>query len=240
MGATTLSALTDRRCFLVVCFCALGAGILPGFGQIPTAIPAVLNVGPNTPPPYQADTYLTTITGQSIVYTGNPAVAYQAGTQINLNPGFQATAQPGSGIAFMASIAPPDFQIWLTTASPVASPNSSTTYTVNVAGIFNFAGNVGLSLTGLPSTMTATFTPTPPIAVPLNNTATGTLTLGIGTTAQNTYPFTVTGTSGNTSHGAVAAISVAPQADRLPPVTPVQSSREYIWLGGRIVAIEHH
>ena len=77
---------------------------------------------------------------------------------------------------------------------------TSTTSTVWVYPQYGFSGSVNLSISGLPSGVTASFSPNP---VPVSGTvysASSTLTLTVSSTAATgQYPLTITGTSGSTT-----------------------------------------
>jgi subtilisin family serine protease len=100
--------------------------------------------------------------------------------------------------------APPDFGIAVTPASATVVAGQSTTYTVSVSSVSGFAGNVSLSLSGLPSGATGSFSRNP-VRAP------GTATLTVRTTrstTRGTFTIRVTGSSGNLSHPATATLVV--------------------------------
>ena len=80
----------------------------------------------------------------------------------------------------------------------------SASYTVTVSSQGGFAGTVTLSVTGLPSGATATFTPGSVVAP-------GSSTMKVKTTGQTprgTFTLTVTGTSGTKVHQATTTLVV--------------------------------
>jgi hypothetical protein len=99
----------------------------------------------------------------------------------------------------------PDFTISASPASVSAAQGSSvsTTITTAVSGGFNSA--VALSVSGLPTGASATFTPAS-IAAP--GAGTSTLKLTAGTAATGTYNLTVTGTGGGKTHTAAVSFTV--------------------------------
>jgi hypothetical protein len=99
----------------------------------------------------------------------------------------------------------PDFTIAASPASVSAAPGSSanTTVTTAVSGGFNSA--VALSVSGLPTGASATFTPTS-IAAP--GSGSSTLKLTAGTAATGTYNLTVTGTGGGKTHTAAVSFTI--------------------------------
>jgi len=98
----------------------------------------------------------------------------------------------------------PDFGLSVTPSSQTVKRGASATYTVGVSSQGGFGGTVNLSVTGLPSGVTATFQPG---SVP----APGTSTMIVKTTgraARGTYTLTVTGMSGSTVHLATTTLVV--------------------------------
>jgi len=108
----------------------------------------------------------------------------------------------------------PDFQI---SANPTAQsilPGQSTSYSVNVGALNGFASVVSLGITGAPSGVTASLTPS-------SVTGSGTATLQI-TAATNAplgnYTLTVTGTSGSITHSANVSLSILSSTNTAPTV----------------------
>jgi hypothetical protein len=99
--------------------------------------------------------------------------------------------------------APPDFTLSATPASRSVVAGAGATYTVGVASLNGFAGNVALSLAGLPSGVgTAGFSPQV-----LAGAGSSQLTVTTSTTAPGgTYPLTITGTAGGVTHAAVVTL----------------------------------
>jgi uncharacterized membrane protein len=90
----------------------------------------------------------------------------------------------------------PDFTITATPASLSVTRGSSGNYTVTIGAVSGFNGTVNLSVTGLPSRTTATFTPT-------SVTGSGTSTLKItvqSNATRGTSTLTIKGTSGSLVH----------------------------------------
>ncbi len=114
-----------------------------------------------------------------------------------------ATCESGNSPEASATVtaAAGDFSLSISPAS-VTVPLFGTTanYTVTITRTGGFAGAVSLSVAGLPSGATATFTPNP---------ATGTssaLKVTVKITPRGTFPLTVTGTSGALTHTASATL----------------------------------
>jgi hypothetical protein len=103
---------------------------------------------------------------------------------------------------------PPDFTLAATPSSASTLPGGTVSYSVNVGSLNGFAANVALSLSGL-TTAQASWSFAPPAV-----TGSGTSTLTVTTSASitpKTYPLTITGTSGTTTHtAAVNLVVVAP------------------------------
>ena len=100
--------------------------------------------------------------------------------------------------------ATPDFSIAASPASQTVTRGSSTTYNVTVGALNGFTGTVGLSVSGLPSRTTATFSPS-------SIAGSGSSTLTITTTNRTTTgtrTLTITGTSGSLSHSTQVTLVV--------------------------------
>jgi hypothetical protein len=87
----------------------------------------------------------------------------------------------------------PDFTLTASPTSRTITRGTSTTYAITVNKVNGFSGSVSLSVAGLPSRTTNSFSPNPA-------TSTSTLTITTTTrTSRNTYALTITGTSGSLS-----------------------------------------
>jgi hypothetical protein len=101
----------------------------------------------------------------------------------------------------------PDFTLSASPATQTVTPGGSTSYNVTINPQVGFAGQVTLSVSGLPSGASATFTPNP---------ATGSSALAVTTstsTAVGTYTLTIAGVSGSLTHTATVAFVVNPPPD---------------------------
>jgi Domain of unknown function (DUF1929)/PKD domain len=98
-----------------------------------------------------------------------------------------------------------DFTISANPSSTTVGLGSTTTYTVNVAALGNFAGTVTLSATGLPSEATPSFSPA---TISGSGTSTLTVTTGSGTPV-GTSTIAIAGTSGSLSHSTNVSMSVS-------------------------------
>jgi kumamolisin len=134
-----------------------------------------------------AGSYTITVsgTGDSITHTATIGLTVTAvGT-----PAFTLAASPAS-------------------VSVVAGNSGSSTISTTVSGGFSSA--IALSATGMPSGVTATFTPTS-IAAP--GSGSSTLALAVAsTTAAGTYTITVSGTGGGITHTATVSLTVTAAA----------------------------
>jgi len=98
----------------------------------------------------------------------------------------------------------PDFQISVSPTALSVLPGQSASYTVNVAALNGFASVVSLGISGAPSGVTTSLTPS-------SVTGSGTATLQITTAANaplGNYTLTVTGTSGSVTHSANVSLSI--------------------------------
>jgi hypothetical protein len=164
------------------------------------------------------------ITGYSWTFPGgNPASSSVA------VPGDVAYATPGSYTASFnvtdnsgakssnatRTVTVSSFSLSATPSSQTVAPGSSASYTATVTPANGFTGTVGLTVTGLPSGATATFSP-PSI------TSSGSSTLNVTTTTSTpagTYALAITGTSGPLSR-TVNVTLVVVQGDFSITATP--------------------
>src|SRR5512133_2183476 len=91
---------------------------------------------------------------------------------------------------------------------------------VTVGALNGYSGTVGLSASGLPSGVSAGFSP---VSVVGSGSSTLTLTVGAGTAA-GTYPVTITGSDGSLSHTANVSLTVTPAPDFTVSATPSSRS----------------
>jgi Kelch motif len=104
---------------------------------------------------------------------------------------------------------PPDFSLSVTpTSQHVVRPNS-TSYTVNLSSVNGFGGSVNLSVSGLPSKTTGSFSPNPVTLTPGGN---GSSVLSISTQRNGptgTFTLTITGTGGGLSHSQNVTLTIS-------------------------------
>ena len=112
----------------------------------------------------------------------------------------------------------PDFSLSVAPASQTVVVGTGASYAVSVTPAGGFSGQVTLSVDGLPSGATGTFTPNP---------AAGSSTLAVTTattTPTGTYPLTIRGVSGTLSHSAPATLVVNAAPDFSLSATPASAS----------------
>ncbi|MDT4936088.1 MAG: bacillopeptidase, partial [Pseudonocardiales bacterium] len=151
--------------------------------------------------------------------TLSPAVVTAAGnSQLVINssttatPGSYPLTVTGTSGSLVRSVsvtlvisAPPDFSVAVTPGTRAVVAGSTGAYTVNVGALNGFAAGVTLSLSGLPAAVgTAGFSPT--VVAGAGNAQ---LTIATAASAPSgSYPMTITGTSGMTTHSATATLVV--------------------------------
>src|SRR5262249_55993828 len=120
------------------------------------------------------------------------------------------------GTATVVVTAPADFGLSATPASQNVVAGAEATYMVGMASLNGFAGDVALSLTGLPSGVgTASFSPQIVAGAGSSQLTVTTLPAAPG----GTYPLTITGTAGGVTH-AVAVTLVVSARDFALSVSP--------------------
>jgi hypothetical protein len=152
----------------------LPSGVTALWATNPTFGNSVLTLTASSSAPNSTTTLTITGTSGNLTATTNITVAVHA-------PSFLLSASPSSlGL----------------------SQGGSGTSTITVAPQFGFTGNVNLSLSGLPSGVSASFSPT-------STTGTSTLTLTASNTASvGTSTLTITGTSGTLTETSTLSLSI--------------------------------
>ena len=98
----------------------------------------------------------------------------------------------------VSAAAQQDFSLSANPATQTVVAGMSTTYTVNVSPAAGFSGSVTMSVSGLPAGTTASFSPQA-----VSGAGSSTLTVSTSLlTPLGSYPLTITGVSGGTSHSA--------------------------------------
>ncbi|EME63435.1 metallophosphoesterase [Amycolatopsis decaplanina] len=104
-------------------------------------------------------------------------------------------------------VSSPAFSVGTSPSSVSVKPGGTASVTVNVGSTGGFTAGTALSVSGLPSGVTGTISPSS-VTPPANGTATATLTLTASDAASGSATATVTGTSGSVSHTANVSVSV--------------------------------
>src|SRR5260370_41331272 len=99
----------------------------------------------------------------------------------------------------------PDFTLTVSPTNQAVMPGGKAVYTVSTTSLFSFSGTVNLSITGIPSGATATFSSTS-ISTPGSATVTFATTTS---TPVGSYLLTITGTSGALTHSVTANLVVS-------------------------------
>ncbi len=108
----------------------------------------------------------------------------------------------------------PDFSLSANPTSLSVAQGSSGTSTITINPIDGFTGSVNLSASGLPTGVTAGFSPNP-----ATTTSTLTLTVGAGA-ATGTSTITITGMSGSLSHQTTVQLTVTSSGGPVVSLTP--------------------
>ena len=103
----------------------------------------------------------------------------------------------------LAAATAADYSLSVAPASQTVVAGNSASYTVTITPSGGFAGQVNLTIGGLPGGATGTFNPNPATSSSMLTVSTG------NTTPAGTYTLTLTGTSGSLSHTASATLMVS-------------------------------
>ncbi|MET8311909.1 S8 family serine peptidase [Micromonospora sp. NPDC005173] len=127
----------------------------------------------------------------------------QPGTYALTVTGTSGSTSHSTGITLVVTPAP-DFTVTISPSSATVLRGRAVTYTVSTSAIGGFTGAVALSVTGLPTGSSASFTPNPV-------SASGASTLQVCTTKRTprgTFPMVITGATGPVVHHATATLVV--------------------------------
>ena len=161
---------------------------------LPSGVTAAFGTNPTT------GTSVLTLTASSTATTGSATVTI-TGTSGSL------TATTTLALT-VNSTTPPNFTIASSPTSVTVTQGASGTSTITVTSTGGFSSATTLSASGLPSGVTASFSPNP-VTPPANGSSTSTLTLTASSSATvGTATVTVTGTSGSTSHSTTITLTV--------------------------------
>ncbi|QXV57616.1 metallophosphoesterase [Amycolatopsis sp. TNS106] len=104
-------------------------------------------------------------------------------------------------------VSSPAFSVGTSPSSVSVKPGGTASVTVNVGSTGGFSSATALSVSGLPSGVTGTISPSS-VTPPANGTTTATLTLTASDTATGSATATVTGSSGSATQTAKVSVSV--------------------------------
>jgi len=110
--------------------------------------------------------------------------------------------------ALIATTPAPDFSLTLSPVSQSVRAGGSVGYTVTITSLNGFAGAVSLSVSGLASGSSGSFSPTSVTPSATSPTATSVLTIRTARTTRGTFTFTVTGTNGSLSRTTTGTLQV--------------------------------
>jgi kumamolisin len=165
---------------------------------LPSGVTAAFSPNPTT------STSTLTLTASATAATGTVTVtisgtsgSLQASTTLTLTVNSSGTA---------------NFTISASPASVTITQGGNGTSTITITSQNSFSSATTLTATGLPSGVTAGFSPNP-VTPPANGSVNSTLTLtASGTATTGTATITVTGTSGTLSHSTNIALTVNPSS----------------------------
>ena len=161
---------------------------------LPSGVTAQFNPNPTT------STSTLTLTASATAATGTATVTIT---------GTSGSLQASTTLALTVNPSgTPNFTISASPASVTITQGSNGTSTITITSQNNFSSATTLSASGLPSGVTAGFSPNP-VTPPANGSVNSTLTLtASATAATGTATVTVTGTSGSLSHSTTIALTV--------------------------------
>lgn len=130
------------------------------------------------------------------------------------------TLNPGQGIVLTGTYPAADFSLAVPAPSQTATGGGAASYAVNIGPLYGFIGSAALSVSGLPSGATASFSPT---SISISGQSVLTVTTS-GSTPAGNYTLTVSAVSGAVTHTAAVSLTV-----NVPPVvgTPVAITSAY-------------
>lgn len=154
----------------------------------------------------------TSVTGSgSSTLVVSTATTTPAGTYTLIITGISGTLSHSNTVTLVVP-GPADFSISANPDSQTITQGNNTSYTTSISALNGFTGAVNLSVSGLPTGATESFSPTPV-------TGSGNSTLMVSTassTPTGTYTLTITGTSGSLSHSTIVTLVVNAATGGLP------------------------
>jgi hypothetical protein len=140
-----------------------------------------------------------TLTASSSAAIGGPVTITVNGTS-----GSGSQTLTASATVQLTVVVPPSFTLTAENPTLSVAQGASATNTIDIADLGNFNGSVSFAVTGLPSGVTASFSPNPTAGPSTTITVTASGTADI----QGPINVTVTGTSGSVQQEATIALSV--------------------------------
>ncbi len=167
---------------------------------LPSGVTAAFSTNPVTPPANGAASSTLTLTASSSATTGTATVTVT---------GVSGSTTHSTTITLTVNAAAsPNFTIGASPSSLTVTQGGNATSTITITSQNSFNSATTLSASGLPSGVTAAFSPNP-VTPPANSSATSTLTLTASSTATTgTATVTVTGTSGSLVHSTTITLTV--------------------------------
>jgi len=165
---------------------------------LPSGVTATFSTNPVTPPANGTATSVLTLTASSTATTGTATVTI-TGTSGSTTHTTTVTLTVNP---------PPNFSVSASPSSLTINQGSNGTSTITVTSLNGFNSATTLSASGLPSGVTAAFSPNP-VTPPANSSASSTLTLTASSTATTgTATVTITGTSGSLVQSTTITLTV--------------------------------
>ena len=178
---------------------------------VPTNMTATFNPPFVTPPPGATVSSVMTISTTSSLASGTYIIV------INGASGAFSSQQT-------LAVTVGEFIISATPMLKTATQDSTTTFTVNGTSSDSYSSIMNLAVSGLPSGINPTFSPSS-ITIPPGGSASSTLSLTISaTTPVGAYPLNITGTSGSQSHKVDVTLVITLMQDFSLAISPTSST----------------
>jgi hypothetical protein len=152
--------------------------------------------------------YTSAAASQTYTFTGpalNGVLGVRVEGEVRLSTVDDSWSWTVNQVMIYSSAATPSFTLSATPSSQSVTAGSNTSYTVTAAPVNGFTGTVSLTVSGLPTGASGTFSPSS------ISGGSGSSTLAVSTTssmAAGTYPLTVKGTSGSLTETTSVTLTV--------------------------------
>jgi hypothetical protein len=167
---------------------------------LPSGVTAAFSTNPVTPPANGSAASTLTLTASATATTGT--------TTVTITGTSGSTTHTATIALTVSPAASPDFTIGVSPTSVTVTQGGTGTTTTTITSLNSFNSATTLSATGLPSGVTAAFSPNP-VTPPANGSATSTLTFAASASAAvGTATVTVTGVSGSLTHSTTVSLTV--------------------------------